>query len=111
MSEPNYNEIVVIPLLQNKFRDLTNTNLILEANLLIERAKNADLTEKYNIALNKLDKKKKLARKIYPHDEQAKLANHLKSCSCHMCGNPRKIWNVNTIQEMRMDQADRYSPE
>ena len=59
MSEPNYNEIVVIPLLQNKFRDLTNTNLVLEANLLIERAKNADLTEKYNILLNKLDKKKK----------------------------------------------------
>ena len=59
MSEPNYNETIVIPLLQNKFRELTNTNLILEANLLIERAKNADLTEKYNIALNKLDKKKK----------------------------------------------------
>ncbi len=59
MSEPNYNESVVIPLLQNKFRELTNTNLILEANLLIERAKNADLTQKYNIALNKLDKKKK----------------------------------------------------
>jgi hypothetical protein len=59
MSEPNYNESIVIPLLQNKFRDLTNSNLILEANLLIERAKNADLTEKYNILLNKLDKKKK----------------------------------------------------
>lgn len=59
MSEPNYNESIVIPLLQNKFRELTNTNLILEANLLIERAKNADLTEKYNILLNKLDKKKK----------------------------------------------------
>jgi hypothetical protein len=59
MSEPNYNESIVIPLLQNKFRDLTNSNLILEANLLIERAKNVDLTEKYNILLNKLDKKKK----------------------------------------------------
>jgi len=59
MSEPNYNESIVIPLLQNKYRDLTNTNLILEANLLIERAKNADLTEKYNLLLNKLDKKKK----------------------------------------------------
>ena len=59
MSEPNYNETIVIPLLQNKFRDLTNTNLLLEANLLIERAKNADLTEKYNIALDKRDKKKK----------------------------------------------------
>ena len=59
MSEPNYNESIVIPLLQNKFRDLTNTNLVLEANLLIERAKNADLIEKYNLLLNKLDKKKK----------------------------------------------------
>ena len=59
MSEPNYNETIVIPLLQNKFKELTNINLVLEANLLIERAKNADLTEKYNIALNKLDKKKK----------------------------------------------------
>jgi hypothetical protein len=59
MGEPNYNETIVIPLLQNKFKELTNTNLILEANLLIERAKNVDLTEKYNTALNKLDKKKK----------------------------------------------------
>ena len=59
MSEPNYNESIVIPLLQNKFRELTNTNLVLEANLLIERAKNADLIEKYNLLLNKLDKKKK----------------------------------------------------
>ena len=59
MSEPNYNETIVIPLLQNKFRELTNINLVLEANLLIERAKNADLTEKYNLLLNKLDKKKK----------------------------------------------------
>ena len=59
MSEPNYNETIVIPLLQNKFKELTNINLVLEANLLIERAKNADLTEKYNIAINKLDKKKK----------------------------------------------------
>ena len=54
MSEPNYNESIVIPLLQNKFKELTNINLVLEANLLIERAKNADLTEKYNTALNKL---------------------------------------------------------
>ena len=59
MSEPNYNETIVIPLLQNKFKELTNINLVLEANLLIERAKNADLTEKYNLLLNKLDKKKK----------------------------------------------------
>jgi hypothetical protein len=43
MNEPNYNETVVIPLLQKKFQDLTNTNLILEANLLVEKEKNAYL--------------------------------------------------------------------
>ena len=59
MSEPNYNESIVIPLLQNKFRELTNSNLILEANLLIERAKLADLTAKYTTLLNKHEKKKK----------------------------------------------------
>jgi hypothetical protein len=59
MSEPNYNESIVIPLLQGKFRELTNSNLILEANLLIERAKLADLTEKYTTLFNKHEKKKK----------------------------------------------------
>jgi hypothetical protein len=44
MGEPNYNETVVIPLLQNKFKDLTNQNLILEANLLIERERTAFLS-------------------------------------------------------------------
>jgi hypothetical protein len=43
MNEPNYNETVVIPLLQKKFQDLTNANLILEANLLVEKEKNAYL--------------------------------------------------------------------
>lgn len=59
MSEPNYNESIVIPLLQGKFRELTNSNLVLEANLLIERAKLADLTEKYTTLFNKQEKKKK----------------------------------------------------
>ena len=59
MSEPNYNESIVIPLLQGKFRELTNSNLVLEANLLIERAKLADLTEKYTTLFNKHEKKKK----------------------------------------------------
>jgi hypothetical protein len=44
MSEPNYNETVVIPLLQNKFRDLTQQNLVLEANLLVERERTAFLS-------------------------------------------------------------------
>lgn len=45
MSEPNYNETVVIPLLQNKFRDLTQQNLVLEANLLVERERTAFLSQ------------------------------------------------------------------
>lgn len=33
-----------------------------------------------------------------------KLANHIKSCSCWMCGNARK-WNGPTIQERRYAQG------
>ena len=55
MSEPNYNETIVVPLLQKKWQDLTNQNLILEVNLLIEQAKVQKLTKD----LEKYDKKKK----------------------------------------------------
>lgn len=30
------------------------------------------------------------ARRLYPHDPKARLANHLAVCSCPMCGNPRR---------------------
>lgn len=30
------------------------------------------------------------ARRIYPHDTKAKMAEHLAVCSCWMCGNPRR---------------------
>lgn len=33
---------------------------------------------------------KDFARRIYPHDQDGKLADHLAQCSCSMCGNPRK---------------------
>jgi hypothetical protein len=55
MSEPNYNETIVVPLLQKKWQDLMNQNLILEVNLLIEQAKVQKLTKD----LEKYDKKKK----------------------------------------------------
>ncbi len=55
MSEANYNETIVVPLLQKKWQDLTNQNLILEVNLLIEQAKVQKLTKD----LEKYDKKKK----------------------------------------------------
>jgi len=38
-------------------------------------------------------------------------AHHGKICSCHMCGNPRKHWDEETIQELREKKryGDRYS--
>ena len=50
---------------------------------------------------------KKKARKIYPHDVNGKLANHLKVCSCFMCGNFRKN-NGPTIKELRYGNNDEY---
>lgn len=37
------------------------------------------------------EKMKEIARKVYPSDSFGKLAEHLKNCSCFMCGNPRKF--------------------
>ena len=41
------------------------------------------------------------ARRIYPHDSEAKSADHLAVCSCWMCGNPRKWYGEPTIQERK----------
>lgn len=54
-----------------------------------------------------LARKKRQARKIYPHDTCGRTANHLKVCSCHMCGNPRKHWNQLSMQELRAEAAAR----
>lgn len=36
------------------------------------------------------------------NDKTAKIqANHGKLCSCHMCGNPRRHYGVETLQEVR----------
>ena len=59
MSEPNYNETVVIPFLQNKFRELTNQNLILEANLFIERERNAFLHKQIEELQSKIESQSK----------------------------------------------------
>ena len=50
-----------------------------------------------------LDKRKKRARHIYPHDRDGKLANHLAICSCPICGNPRRHFGQRTIQEIRAE--------
>jgi hypothetical protein len=55
MSEVNYNETVVIPVLQKKYQDLMNSNLVLEINLLVEQTKNRDLQQKLDNAMTKIE--------------------------------------------------------
>jgi uncharacterized protein YlxW (UPF0749 family) len=62
MSEVNYNETVVIPVLQKKYQELMNSNLVLEVNLMVEQTKNRDLQAKLDSLQAKVDsfsKKKK----------------------------------------------------
>jgi hypothetical protein len=55
MSETkNYNETVLIPFLQRKIQELTTQNLILEANLVIERQKAADVQQELTNLQNEL---------------------------------------------------------
>ena len=46
------------------------------------------------------ERMKAKARRLYPHDKTAKLANHLAACSCYMCGNPRK-YGARSLQERK----------
>lgn len=66
MSEPNYNETVVIPLLQRKFQELTSQNLLLEANLLVERERNAWLSAQLQSVQSRLDTGAKKKKKDEP---------------------------------------------
>lgn len=59
MSEPNYNETVVIPLLESRCKQLLSNNLILEASVLVEQARVRWLNEQLGIATEKLSKSKK----------------------------------------------------
>lgn len=55
MSEPNYNETVVIPLLQRKYQELTSQNLVLEANLLVEKERNQRLLQEVQSLQSRID--------------------------------------------------------
>lgn len=66
MSEPNYNETVVIPLLQKKFRELIEQNLILEANLLVERERSVWLSKELQSLQSRLDTVSKRKKKDEP---------------------------------------------
>lgn len=66
MSEPNYNETVIIPMLQRKFQELISQNLMLEANLLVERERNAWLSGQLQSTESRLDTVSKRKRKEEP---------------------------------------------
>lgn len=52
-----------------------------------------------------LARMKAKARRIFPHDPKARHANHLRDCSCVICGNPRKYFGERTLQEQRADDV------
>nr|WP_295834781.1 hypothetical protein [uncultured Azospirillum sp.] len=49
------------------------------------------------------------AKRFYPGQRHQRLADNLASCSCWMCGNPRRWFGELTMQEIRQDSHDRYS--
>jgi hypothetical protein len=63
VSEPNYNETVVIPLLQKKYQDSANLALAYEANYLIEKAKNDFLQNEIKELTKKLENYSKRKKK------------------------------------------------
>lgn len=63
MSEPNYNETVVVPFLQKKYQDSANLALAYEANYLIEKAKNQFLQQQIQDLTRKLETYSKRKKK------------------------------------------------
>jgi len=63
MSEVNYHETVIVPLLQKKYQELVNSNLVLEVNLLVEREKNKKISSELEELKNKLEKQGKRTKK------------------------------------------------
>lgn len=70
MSEVNYSETVVIPVLQKKYQDLVNSNLVLEVSLLVEQTKNRDLQTKIDALQAKVEGQKKSKKKEEALDGQ-----------------------------------------
>jgi len=60
MNTVNYNETLVIPILQKKVQELQNANLALEVSLIVEQTKNKDLIATYQKDVSGLFEKDKL---------------------------------------------------
>ncbi len=50
----------------------------------------------------------RISKQIWGYEENVleKSYNHLKQCSCRMCGNPRKYWGSKTKQEIMVERGD-----
>ena len=60
MNPVNYNETIVIPILQKKVQEIQNANLALEVSLVVEQTKNKDLISLYQKDIGSLSDKDKL---------------------------------------------------
>lgn len=63
MSEPNYNELSILPFLEKKCKDLLSINLVLEAKLLAEMERSKWLKNKVDSLQAKIDSGKKTKKK------------------------------------------------
>jgi len=72
------------------------------------------LTNKRALRRHHLKRLKKragwISRQVWGFEENVlkKSYNHLKLCSCRMCGNPRKYWGSKTKQEIMVERGDLY---
>lgn len=109
-----YNETVIIPLLQKKYQDLMNSNLFLEASLLVEQAKLRDAEDKFknlenefNIKYGNLeDEKNKLQKNIkqdvYLHEQVRELQKIADERSAIISENRSAIRELDaTIQDLK----------
>lgn len=62
-NEPNYNETVVVPLLQKKVQEMSNQILFLEANFLVQQARCKWLEEQLEDATAKAENASKRQKK------------------------------------------------
>ena len=78
---------------------------------ILEKSKKRALRRKFK--QRKIERAKKVAHRLFPglHDplweEEWALrhADNLKSCSCWMCGNPRKTLHQETLQEKKFKES------
>lgn len=79
MSEPNYNETVIIPFLQRKAQELMSSNMILEAHLLVEQNKIKfcedkikNIENEFNLKFSRLEEEKQELQRSLNQTTQAK---------------------------------------